>query len=179
MGIRDNVKKLILPILGGGNAPQPTSRSAMHAERTPRPQAATPRSAPPAPPRDSRFASPPGRGDKPVAEYIEATVKGAPVVLFMKGSPLAPQCGFSAGASGILAEYGVKLTHVDVLADPEVREGVKQYTSWPTIPQVFIGGEFVGGADILKQMHEAGDLKPMIEAAVAALAPASATPAEA
>jgi monothiol glutaredoxin len=105
------------------------------------------------------------RGGKSVQQYIEETVKGNPIVLFMKGSPLAPQCGFSAGSAGILHGYGKTFAHVDVLADPEVREGVKQYTSWPTIPQVFIGGEFVGGADILRQLHDSGELRALIEKA--------------
>ena len=105
------------------------------------------------------------RGDKPVQAFIDETVKGNPVVLFMKGSPQSPQCGFSAGASGILSSYGKPYAHVNVLADPDVREGVKTYTSWPTIPQVFIAGEFVGGADILKQLHDSGELKGMIEKA--------------
>jgi monothiol glutaredoxin len=99
------------------------------------------------------------RGNKPVAEFIEQYVKEHQVVLFMKGSPSSPQCGFSAAAAGILASYGKPIAHVDVLADPDARDGVKQYTSWPTIPQVFIGGEFIGGSDILKAMHESGALK--------------------
>jgi monothiol glutaredoxin len=84
-------------------------------------------------------------------------------VLFMKGSPTAPQCGFSASAAGILQGYGKPFAHVNVLADPDIREGVKSYTNWPTIPQVFIKGEFVGGADILRQLHDSGELKTMIE----------------
>jgi monothiol glutaredoxin len=96
---------------------------------------------------------------------VDEIIKNNAVVIFMKGSPTAPQCGFSAGASGILNGYGKPYAHVNVLADPEVREGVKSYSSWPTIPQVFIGGEFVGGADILKQLHESGELKTLIEQA--------------
>ena len=94
--------------------------------------------------------------------FVDDTVKKNPIVIFMKGSPVAPQCGFSAGAVGILGEYGAPFAHVNVLADPEVREAVKAYSSWPTIPQIFIGGEFVGGADILKQLHASGELKAMI-----------------
>ncbi|MSP55264.1 MAG: Grx4 family monothiol glutaredoxin [Myxococcales bacterium] len=104
---------------------------------------------------------PSARGGKPVGEFIAQFVKENQVVLFMKGSPSSPQCGFSASAAGILANYGKPIAHVNVLADPDVRDAVKQFTSWPTIPQVFIGGEFVGGSDILKAMHEAGDLKAM------------------
>lgn len=134
-------------------------------------------SAPPAPPRAAGASSRPApiysepeeekseRGDTPVREYIDDTVKKNKIVLFMKGTPAAPQCGFSAGAAGILQQYGKPLATVNVIADPEVREGVKEYTAWPTIPQVFIGGEFVGGADILRQMHESGELKDAIEKA--------------
>lgn len=136
-----------------------------------------PSSAPPAPPRAAAAPPPawrppeeekPARGDVPARDYIDATVKGNPLVIFMKGTPNAPQCGFSAGAAGILQQYGKPFTAVNVIADPEVRETVKEYTSWPTIPQVFIAGEFVGGADILRQMHESGELKTAIEKAFAA-----------
>ena len=83
----------------------------------------------------------------------------------MKGDPGEPQCGFSANAAGILASYGKPNHHVDVLLDPEVRQGIKEFSDWPTIPQIYVGGEFVGGSDILAQMHSAGDLKAQIEAA--------------
>lgn len=149
MGIIDRIKRR-LPIVGGpAPAPVPVRKVTL------------------APTREEveerEEASP--RGDKPVAAFIDEIVKQNAVVLFMKGSPTAPQCGFSAGASGILTGYGKPYAHVNVLADPDVREGVKSYTSWPTIPQVFIGGEFVGGADILKQLHESGELKDLIEKA--------------
>lgn len=107
------------------------------------------------------------RGDKPVRAFIDETVKAHPIVLFMKGTATSPQCGFSATAAGILSEYGKGLHTVDVLADPDIREGVKQVTNWPTIPQVFIGGEFVGGADILRELHGQGELKALIERATA------------
>jgi monothiol glutaredoxin len=81
----------------------------------------------------------------------------------MKGTPGAPACGFSAGAAGILGSYGKPMFTFDVLSDGDVREGVKQYSNWPTIPQVFINGEFVGGADIIKQLHESGELRTMLE----------------
>jgi monothiol glutaredoxin len=151
MGIIDRIKRR-LPIVGGPPpAPPPTRRVTL---------APTP-----APAEEREEASP--RGDKPVAEFIDGVVKGNAVAIFMKGSPTAPQCGFSASASGILSSYGKPYAHVNVLADPDVREGVKTYTSWPTIPQVFIGGEFVGGADILKQLHDSGELKELIEKASA------------
>jgi monothiol glutaredoxin len=107
------------------------------------------------------------------------------VVLFMKGNPMAPQCGFSASAAATLTRYHRGLKTVDIIIDPEVRGEVKAYSSWPTIPQIYIAGEFVGGSDILRQMDEAGDLEPMVKAAVAAAeaasaeaAPAEAAPAE-
>lgn len=145
MGLIERIKRR-LPI-AGSSAPPP--RPAAPAQ----PRTYVEREAPPPP------AS--ARGEKPVAEYIDEVIKGNAVVLFMKGNPGAPLCGFSANAAGILASYG-KLHTVDVIADPEVREGVKQYTSWPTIPQVFVGGEFVGGADILTQLHQSGELKDLI-----------------
>lgn len=153
MSIVDRIKRR-LPILGAPQAPAPPP---------PRPAQSRPRP----PERVEEPSARSARGATPVKEYIEATVKGNPVVLFMKGSPLAPQCGFSATAAGILGEQGVPFAHVDVLADPEVREGIKEYTGWPTIPQVFVGGEFVGGADILRQLHESGELKALIARATA------------
>ena len=86
----------------------------------------------------------------------------------MKGSPSSPQCGFSANAAGILQSYGVDLHHVNVLADPAIRQGIKDYSNWPTIPQVYVGSEFLGGSDILMQMHESGELKELIAAATRA-----------
>lgn len=149
MGIIDRIKRR-LPIVGGAApAPAPVRKVTL---------APTPEE------REEREEASP-RGDKPVAAFVDEIIKNNAVVIFMKGSPAAPQCGFSAGASGILNGYGKPYAHVNVLADPEVREGVKSYSSWPTIPQVFIGGEFVGGADILKQLHESGELKTLIEQA--------------
>lgn len=118
--------------------------------------------APPAREREEEPEPKSARGDQPVAAYIEGVIKGNPIVLFMKGSPDSPQCGFSATAAGILRGYGQPLAHVNVLADPDVREGVKTFSNWPTIPQIFIHGEFVGGADILQQLHASGDLKGLI-----------------
>ena len=77
----------------------------------------------------------------------------------------SPMCGFSANAAGILQSYGGEFFHVDVIADPEVRQGVKEYSNWPTLPQVYVGGEFLGGSDILMQMHQAGELSEVIEKA--------------
>jgi monothiol glutaredoxin len=92
---------------------------------------------------------------------FDQEVRSHKIVLFMKGNALFPQCGFSARALQLLQQYGQVHT-VDVLADPEVRQGIKDYTKWPTIPQVFINGEFVGGSDILMEMEQSGDLKNLI-----------------
>ncbi|XP_042327147.1 glutaredoxin-related protein 5, mitochondrial [Sceloporus undulatus] len=97
-----------------------------------------------------------GGGSK---EAVERLVRGHPVVVFMKGSPAQPQCGFSNAVVQILRLHGVKdYRAYDVLQDPDLRQGIKNYSNWPTIPQVFLNGEFVGGCDILLQMHQSGDL---------------------
>ena len=96
----------------------------------------------------------------PVQERIEREINDHDVVLFMKGTPVFPQCGFSAVMVRVLSHLGVKFKAVDVLADPEVREGIKVFSNWPTIPQLYVKGEFVGGADILKEMYEGDELKP-------------------
>lgn len=96
--------------------------------------------------------------DPAVRARIESLLASNPVVLFMKGNPDAPQCGFSAKAVGALGTTGVPFAHVDVLGDPEIREGIKAYGDWPTIPQLYIGGELVGGSDIILQMAGSGEL---------------------
>jgi len=99
-----------------------------------------------------------------IQQKIHETVTGNPVVLYMKGTPQAPQCGFSARAIQILQACGVKsLVAVDVLADPEVRQGVKDYANWPTVPQLYIAGEFVGGSDIMTEMYQSGELQKQLE----------------
>jgi monothiol glutaredoxin len=96
-------------------------------------------------------------------DRIRETVTGHPVVLFMKGSPQFPQCGFSASAIQILKASGVdKPFTIDVLQDEEIRQGIKEYANWPTIPQLYINGEFVGGADILREMYQSGELQQMV-----------------
>ena len=95
---------------------------------------------------------------------IDAMVKGAPVLLFMKGTPLFPQCGFSSRAIAILEHLNVEFDTVDVLQDQGVRQGIKTYSDWPTIPQLYVGGEFVGGSDIMMEMYETGELKELLEA---------------
>ncbi len=101
-----------------------------------------------------------------VQERIKQQVTSNPVVLYMKGTPQFPQCGFSGAAIQILKACGVQnLVAVDVLADPEIREGIKTYANWPTIPQLYVKGEFVGGADIMRDMYQQGELQKLLETA--------------
>ncbi len=101
-----------------------------------------------------------------VQETIREQVTKHPVVLYMKGSPQAPMCGFSATATQLLRMCGVQdLFTVDVLQDQEIREGIKQYANWPTIPQLYVNGEFVGGADIMREMFQSGELQKLLEGA--------------
>ena len=96
-------------------------------------------------------------------ERIKQTVTGNPVVLYMKGTPQFPQCGFSMNAVQILKACGVKqLYTVNVLEDPDVRQGIKEYANWPTIPQLYVNGEFVGGSDIMREMFESGELQKVL-----------------
>ena len=94
---------------------------------------------------------------------IETVVSDNDVVLFMKGTPLFPQCGFSSRAVAILDHCGVQYESVDVLQDMEIRQGIKTYSDWPTIPQLYVKGEFVGGSDIMMEMFEAGELQQMMD----------------
>ena len=96
-------------------------------------------------------------------QRIDGIVKAHDVVLFMKGTPLFPQCGFSSRAIAILDHLGVQFDTVDVLQDPEIRQGIKSYSDWPTIPQLYVKGEFVGGSDIMMEMFEAGELQQLME----------------
>jgi monothiol glutaredoxin len=93
---------------------------------------------------------------------IAEIVQSNPVVLFMKGTPLFPQCGFSSRAVAILDHLGVPYESVDVLQDMEIRQGIKEYSEWPTIPQLYVKGEFVGGSDIMMEMFEAGELQDLL-----------------
>jgi monothiol glutaredoxin len=98
----------------------------------------------------------------PTAERIKGIVGGNDVVLFMKGIPGAPQCGFSAAVVQILSQLAVPFKSVDVLADQAIREGIKVYSDWPTIPQLYVKGEFVGGCDIVREMYQAGELGALL-----------------
>ena len=97
-------------------------------------------------------------------ERIDEIVRGNPVVLFMKGTELFPQCGFSSRAVAILEHLAVPFKTVDVLQDPDIRQGIKSYSDWPTIPQLYVNGEFVGGSDIMMEMFESGELQQLVGA---------------
>ena len=101
--------------------------------------------------------------DNPAFDRIQNEIDSNSVVLFMKGTPLFPQCGFSSRAVAILDHCGVAYDSVDVLQDMEIRQGIKAYSDWPTIPQLYVKGEFVGGSDIMMEMFEAGELQQMMD----------------
>jgi len=101
--------------------------------------------------------------DDATQDRIRQQIGETPVVLYMKGTPVFPQCGFSATVVQILSHMGIKFKGVDVLADQSVREGIKEFSSWPTIPQLYVKGEFVGGCDIIREMFETGELKTLLE----------------
>jgi len=98
-----------------------------------------------------------------VKEQIEKDIKENKVMIYMKGTQDSPQCGFSAQSVNILKSYNIPFQAKNVLEDPQLRQGIKDFTDWPTIPQVFINGEFVGGCDILTEMHQKGELKRLLE----------------
>lgn len=100
-------------------------------------------------------------------ERIDQLVQNHKIVVFMKGSKLMPQCGFSNNVVGMLNALGVPYETVDVLEDFELRQGIKEYSNWPTIPQVYINGEFVGGSDIMIELYQSGELQQMVEVALA------------
>ncbi|HEY4071899.1 MAG TPA: Grx4 family monothiol glutaredoxin [Herbaspirillum sp.] len=100
-----------------------------------------------------------------VQDWIKETVTTNPIVLFMKGTAQFPQCGFSGRAIQLLKANGVdSLVTINVLENPDVRQGVKEYSNWPTVPQLYVHGEFVGGTDIMNEMHESGELKALLQA---------------
>ncbi len=101
--------------------------------------------------------------DPVVADRIKQDISDNPVVLYMKGTPVFPQCGFSAAVVQILTHMGVKFKGIDVLADPALRQGIKDFSSWPTIPQLYVKGEFVGGCDIVREMFQSGELQSLFK----------------
>jgi monothiol glutaredoxin len=101
--------------------------------------------------------------DNPTFDRIKADITDNPVVLYMKGTPVFPQCGFSSLVVQVLSHLGVQYKAVDVLADPAIRQGIKEFTSWPTIPQLYVKGEFIGGADIVRDMYSSGELVKLLE----------------
>lgn len=105
-------------------------------------------------------------GEEDAIRLIKEHVEANPIMLYMKGNPSMPMCGFSARVVGVLQEEGVDFSSVNVLDYPDIREGVKKFSEWPTIPQLYIGGEFVGGCDIVTSMHESGELKEMLDEVV-------------
>ena len=104
--------------------------------------------------------------DNPVHERIDRELSDNDVVLYMKGTPAMPQCGFSAATVDVFNQLDVPYETRDVLQDPELRQGIKDFSNWPTVPQVYIGGKFVGGCDIVLEMHERGELEPLVKEAL-------------
>ena len=97
-----------------------------------------------------------------VIERIKSQLSGSPVVLFMKGTPDFPQCGFSAAAVRALSAVGAEFSHVNIFQDPELREALKQYSNWPTYPQLYVNGELIGGSDIILEMYKSGELQKLV-----------------
>ncbi len=117
--------------------------------------------------------------DNAVSASIQQEVDDTSVVLFMKGTPMFPQCGFSAAVVNALSQMRVKFKGIDVLADPSLRDGIKQFSNWPTVPQLYVKGEFVGGCDIVREMYETGELQKLFdEKGVEFAEPASETASE-
>lgn len=105
--------------------------------------------------------------DSQLQQRIEQLIGSSPVYVFMKGTKLMPQCGFSNNVVQILQSVGIPFASFDVLSDPEIRQGIKEYSNWPTIPQVYVKGEFIGGSDILIEMYNSGELREKLEVALA------------
>ena len=100
--------------------------------------------------------------DNSVAERIKSDITSNDVVLYMKGTPVFPQCGFSSTVVQVLTHLGVKFKGIDVLSDPSIRDGIKQFSNWPTIPQLYVKGEFLGGCDIVREMYQSGELQELL-----------------
>ena len=101
--------------------------------------------------------------DNPVVDRIQNDITSNDVVLYMKGTPVFPQCGFSAAVVQCLSHMGVKFKGIDILTDPSLRQGIKEFSQWPTIPQLYVKGEFVGGCDIVREMYQSGELQEMLK----------------
>lgn len=97
-----------------------------------------------------------------VADRIKSDITENDIVLYMKGTPVFPQCGFSAAVVGVLTHMGVKFKGINILEDAELRQGIKEFSSWPTIPQLYVKGEFVGGCDIVREMYQSGELQQLL-----------------
>ena len=101
--------------------------------------------------------------ESPVFDRIRQDIAANDVVLYMKGSPVFPQCGFSAAVVQVLSHLGVRFKGIDILQDQALRDGIKQFSSWPTIPQLYVKGEFIGGCDIVREMYESGELIDLLK----------------
>ncbi len=101
--------------------------------------------------------------DNPVFERIRSDIQANDVVLYMKGTPVFPQCGFSATVVQVLSHLGVKFKGIDILTDPSLRQGIKEFSNWPTIPQLYVKGEFIGGCDIIREMYATGELQELLQ----------------
>lgn len=98
-----------------------------------------------------------------VENRIQEQIKNNKIIIYMKGSPAFPQCGFSAAVIDVFNQLGAQYETVDVLSDPEIRQGIKEFSNWPTIPQVYIDGKFIGGCDIIREMYTQGQLQPLVQ----------------
>jgi len=156
MGILSRIKRR-LPIVGRS----PERRPAVVADQRTQPQSGLAQ-APPEPPPPAA----PSLSSEEVHAAIEEDVKQNPILLYMKGSAARPGCGFSAAVVDILQQMEVTFETRDVLADNMLRQEIKEYSDWPTLPQLYIGGEFVGGCDIVREMHTNGELQTAIDAAL-------------
>jgi monothiol glutaredoxin len=101
--------------------------------------------------------------DNPAFEEIQHEITSNDVLLFMKGTPVFPQCGFSAAVVEVLSRLGVQFKGVDVLTNPGIRQGIKDFSNWPTIPQLYVKGEFIGGCDIIREMYQSGELQTLLK----------------
>jgi len=153
MGILSRIKKR-LPIVGGNRDPRPSEAWTPPVPKEPS------QAAPPPPPR------PAPREPEEVRGEIEHDVGSHAIVLYMKGSAQAPQCGFSAAVVDILQQLSVPFETRDVSSDPVLRQVIKDFSDWPTLPQLYLAGEFIGGCDIVREMHEKGELKEAVDKAL-------------